>query len=199
MSDIYKGELQDNEGNTIYPHTEADVTFCADGKTVQEKLNKTEKVLGNSTGTSSSLEVSDPNILATTEATNALKDRVTFPDGTAFYPDIKDGKYGFNSDPSRGADTFNPFNRVEEQTVTYHNTTNGQKIITFTFDNLKEVIGVKLFKITNKSVAGDASYFYIRGDRDTENMHINGNVITVQIQTYQGTADFSITAVGYPK
>ncbi len=34
---------------------------------------------------------------------------LTFPDGTKFYPDIKDGERGFNTDPARGADTFIPF------------------------------------------------------------------------------------------
>lgn len=34
---------------------------------------------------------------------------LTFPDGTKFYPDMKNGKYGFNTIPSRGADTFIPF------------------------------------------------------------------------------------------
>lgn len=33
-----------------------------------------------------------------------------FPDGTHFYPDNQNGKYGFNTDPQRGADTFRPFN-----------------------------------------------------------------------------------------
>ena len=32
-----------------------------------------------------------------------------FPDGTEFYLDVKDGERGYNSDPARGADTFNPF------------------------------------------------------------------------------------------
>lgn len=39
-----------------------------------------------------------------------------FPDGTKFYPDIKDGVRGFNTDPARGADTFNPF---KKSTVLY--------------------------------------------------------------------------------
>ena len=74
MADIYKGELQDNLGNTVYPHTESDVVFCSDGKTVQEKMSGFENVLGDVTGTSGSLEVSNENILATTEATKKLKD-----------------------------------------------------------------------------------------------------------------------------
>ena len=74
MADIYKGELQDNLGNTVYPHTESDVVFCADGKTVQEKLAGYENALGSVTGTTNSLEVSDPNILLTSEAGKKLSD-----------------------------------------------------------------------------------------------------------------------------
>lgn len=68
MSDIYKGELQDYEGNTIYPHSEADVIFCADGETAQSKMNKYEKALGNVTGVTDSLEVNDSKILASAKA-----------------------------------------------------------------------------------------------------------------------------------
>lgn len=39
----------------------------------------------------------------------SLGNRTEFPDGTVFYPDSQDGKYGFNTDPNRGADTFHPF------------------------------------------------------------------------------------------
>ena len=38
-----------------------------------------------------------------------LINKLTFPDGTDFYLDIKDGERGYNSDPARGADTFSPF------------------------------------------------------------------------------------------
>lgn len=34
-----------------------------------------------------------------------------FPDGLHFYPDLKDGKRGYNTDAARGADTFVPFKR----------------------------------------------------------------------------------------
>ena len=71
MGNIYKGEMQDNIGNTVYPHTESDVVFCSDGETAQAKLARYEDALGNVTGTTDSLEVSDSNILATSKAVNA--------------------------------------------------------------------------------------------------------------------------------
>lgn len=77
MADIYKGELQDNNGNTIYPHTEADVVFCADGETTQEKLAKYEEGLGHVTGTTDSLEVDDSNILASSKALHKLNQSLT--------------------------------------------------------------------------------------------------------------------------
>ena len=36
MSNILVGELQDYEGNTIYPHTEATVVFMSDGMPLSE-------------------------------------------------------------------------------------------------------------------------------------------------------------------
>ena len=42
-----------------------------------------------------------------------LSSDLKFPDGTGFYPDIKDGQKGYNTDPARGADTFHPFKNVE--------------------------------------------------------------------------------------
>ncbi len=72
MSDIYKGELQDNEGNTIYPHTEADVVFCADGKTMQEKITSMESVTDGVTGRTDSLEINDSNVIVTSKATHEL-------------------------------------------------------------------------------------------------------------------------------
>lgn len=46
-----------------------------------------------------------------------LGDRTEFPDGTIFYPDSQDGKYGFNTDPNRGADTFHPFKSAGKLTI----------------------------------------------------------------------------------
>ncbi len=45
------------------------------------------------------------------DKSNELSRDLKFPDGTGFYPDIKDGVRGYNTDPKRGADTFNPFHK----------------------------------------------------------------------------------------
>lgn len=106
MSNIYKGEMQDYQGNTIYPHTEADVVFCSDGETVQEKLVKQETALGSVTGKTDSLEVNDSNILATSMAVHKLKTELG---GLKFGID-EDGNYGYYKD---GADTVTPFKSQE--------------------------------------------------------------------------------------
>lgn len=42
-------ELQDSEGNVIYPHTEADVVWMQDGKSVEESVkDKTQVVISES-------------------------------------------------------------------------------------------------------------------------------------------------------
>ena len=38
-----------------------------------------------------------------------LNSNLTFPDGTEWYADVKNGERGYNTDPARGADTFHPF------------------------------------------------------------------------------------------
>ena len=38
-----------------------------------------------------------------------INSNLSFPDGVKFYPDVKDGIRGYNTDAARGADTFVPF------------------------------------------------------------------------------------------
>lgn len=40
---------------------------------------------------------------------NELNNKLMFPDGTAFYLDTHDGIRGYNTEATRGADTFSPF------------------------------------------------------------------------------------------
>lgn len=76
MSNIYKGEFQDHEGNVVYPHTTADVVFCTDGRTAQARLNELGEGLDGVTGRTDSPEVSDSNILATSKAVHAVKEQM---------------------------------------------------------------------------------------------------------------------------
>lgn len=51
--------------------------------------------------------------LGTKALYNELKSELT-ANSKQFYFDYKNGKYGFNTDPNRGADTFCPFSRLEQ-------------------------------------------------------------------------------------
>ena len=53
--------------------------------------------------------------VADTKEVQELQDELT-ANGKRIYLDYKDGKYGYNTDPERGADTFNPFNKPNPYT-----------------------------------------------------------------------------------
>lgn len=91
MSKLYRGELQDNLGNTIYPHTEAGLVFCADGETVQAKIAGTAETLDGITGVSDSTELDDSTKLATSKAVKTLKDSVN--SSLLGYPDMSQRIY----------------------------------------------------------------------------------------------------------
>jgi hypothetical protein len=55
-----------------------------------------------------------------TRLTNLSNDLVA--QGTRFYFDTKNGKWGWNSSPSRGADTFHPFNQIQAISIPFVST-----------------------------------------------------------------------------
>lgn len=127
MSDIYKGELQDYEGNTIYPHSEADVIFCTDGETTQSKLNKYENALGNVTGVTDSLEVDDSKILVSAKALH----KVNSSFGTLSFGVDSNGKAYYKIG---GADTEYPFkNGNDVKVVSLSGTGRVSKNIDFSY------------------------------------------------------------------
>ncbi len=48
-----------------------------------------------------------------------IYDNLRFPDGSGFYPDVQNGERGFNTSPTRGADTFVPFRKGLEDMPVY--------------------------------------------------------------------------------
>lgn len=121
MSKIYRGEMQDNLGNTIYPHTEAGLVYCADGETIQQKIADMAETLDGITGVSDSTELDDSTKLATSKAVKTLKDSVNGSlesNNEHFYYDVQNGVRGFNTDPARGADTFYPFSSGKAYRIT---------------------------------------------------------------------------------
>lgn len=123
MSKIYRGEMQDNLGNTIYPHTEAGLVYCSDGETVQEKLTGTAETLDGITGVSDSTELDDSTKLATSKAVNTLRSNVNSSltadnaQQFQFAYDSESGKYGYKA-KVEGADTFFPFKNCELKKAT---------------------------------------------------------------------------------
>lgn len=156
MSDIYVGELQDEDGNTVYPHTEADVCFCTDGKNVQEKINN--ELLSNTKVLKTIEEIEANTNVENIAGATALKEvnnKLMFPDGTEFYLDEHDGERGYNTEPARGADTFIPFRKIIPLTLLkyFHKSHNGNTE-THTYTLTEDVNTLLVQYIT---VLGDAA------------------------------------------
>lgn len=86
MSNIYKGEFQDYEGNVVYPHTSADVVFATDGQTIQKKLNDAE------------IDYTD------------VKAQLTSGEHEFRFGVTADGEFGYHKEVE-GADTVIPFSK----------------------------------------------------------------------------------------
>lgn len=74
-----------------------------------------------------------------------LNNSLVASDGQKLYFDSKDGKYGYNTDPNRGADTFFPFKGKPDtfsMDVYIEVGKNATKSYTFTFENLSEIYGI---------------------------------------------------------
>lgn len=134
MSKIYRGEMQDDLGNTIYPHTEAGLVYCSDGETVQVKIAGTAETLDGITGVSDSTELDDSTKLATSKAVNTLRNNVNSSlkdnSGTSesFNYGVKNGVRGFYTTSSRADDSFVPFKNAKFITPD-----NGIQIVDFGF------------------------------------------------------------------
>ena len=92
---------------------------------------------------------------------SALEDELT-ANGTRIYLDYKDGKYGYNTDALRGADTFSPFKSGGSDSV-YTNLTT---VASITGDKLPTIYGSGY--IILKRIGGTVS--------TTLNVFIDGNV-----------------------
>lgn len=76
--------------------------------------------------------------------TTQIKDDLTVRDGISFHFDYQDGKYGFNTDPNRGADTFVPFisDDPEKYREALYEALQNSGLVTegMTFDEMVEVL-----------------------------------------------------------
>lgn len=97
--------------------------------------------------------------------------------GSQLCMDYHDGKYGVNTDPQRGADTFIPFHsnhKIKTQTLTLYpsRTANPSPNPTWIFDKLERVDGVLsvssvygYMSAGSKSVSSFSIGFYISGNK----------------------------------
>ena len=99
-------------------------------------------------------------------------------DGQKLFFDSKDGKYGYNTDPNRGADTFHPFNGSEYLRKDYTTSRIGY--------------GHSAFGVYPKSATIDIKSDY---PDKYKNMTINNMVLVVSnVATYSGHAPLSSSA-----
>lgn len=73
-----------------------------------------QSAIGNADYSEIGNTISDSLVTLKNNITNQLS-----ANNNKFYFDYQDGKYGYNTDPQRGADTFNPFSGAKEYTATY--------------------------------------------------------------------------------
>lgn len=84
------------------------------------------------------------------DAINQLSSELKFPDGTKFYPDIKDGEYGFNTAADRGADTFHPFKK--SFSMTWHHNAQAN-VVAGLYSSIDLPGSYSTLKITPKTVS----------------------------------------------
>lgn len=96
----YKDQLLNSLVNTKRVYNLVD----ADGNVVRENVSLEDVTVYSQDGDN----FGAVDINKTNEEVNQLNRNLT-ANGSGFYFDYQDGKYGFNTDPNRGADTFSPF------------------------------------------------------------------------------------------
>lgn len=137
---LVKPELQDNITPTIFADNFDKIDAALEG--VSGGALSLEEIEA-----STNLDGKIPSAAALKEVNNSL----VASDGQKLYFDSKDGKYGYNTDPNRGADTFVPFKSGELHV--YSKQVQGQDIVNpnFDSDNLKIIISSSS-EITTKPV-----------------------------------------------
>lgn len=103
------------------------------------------------------------------EAVSELEDELT-ANGNRIYLDYKDGKYGYNTDAKRGADTFSPFSTgggSEYNNFSTVRAVSGDKIGTIYgrgFISIKR-ISIKTMAILDVYIDGSEKFFVLRGNQ----------------------------------
>ena len=96
---------------------------------------------------------------------SALEDELT-ANGTRIYLDYKDGKYGYNTSASRGADTFSPFSSDDE------------------FNNLTTAIDITANNLPSINGSGYIYVKYLSGAVNTISVYIDGNTSPFKFKNF---------------
>ena len=106
-----------------------------------------------------------------------------------FYFDYKNGKYGYNTNPNRGADTFFPFNNIKYQ---YKDVTGLQlgafvsKKITYDFSDIcEQILGVCGCGLPTESL--EPFTFVFPSEVYPNIISINGATVTISLRRVYGT------------
>ena len=126
-------------------------------------------------------------------------------DGQKLYFDSKDGKYGYNTDPNRGADTFVPFRNAE---VVYRDYTNSNEDIVndilFTNNTNAPVTVIIAMIVSNTSASyrytqiainGEFKYTYNSGDHLIKLALQSGDILSMNKQVNSRAEVFVITDI----
>ena len=161
----------------------SDVEFN-DAKTAELKVGAIDGITDSLASTSS-------RIAASAKSVNQLSNDLAFPDGTKFYPDKQNGKYGFNTDPARGADTFSPFNQCKLDLHIEGYANNNQTICRFNVKNIDSI------EIAHYGEGTIGIYDSVTGSKYAQVS--SGNTITVNISNLESVEIRNITgkAIAY--
>ena len=145
---------------------------------------------------------------------DALSRDLKFPDGTGFYPDIKDGVHGYNTDSKRGADTFIPFNKIPEEMIVYIGGTNESGSASFSREFL-DAMGYTKMEIhpSEKALATGRGINTFNGfETFSTASRVEYNITSVKTVDVSNTSPYSkgivilqpgdgstVTAIGYVK
>ena len=93
--------------------------------------------------------------------------------GNRIYMDYQNGKYGYNTDPNRGADTFNPFRGDKtdyiDQSVSSGMMNDSRHSSVLTFNNLTRVDAIVGWSLSGETQTRISA----------QNMSISGNTVTI--------------------
>ncbi len=176
----------------IYFLTNARSVDADDGDNLETKVGA---IKGITTSTTVTEEGWAADAKTVNERIIDIKDKIDTGE-YPFYIDYKDGKYGYNTDPNRGADTFVPFKNGPKigENIIYLGS--GTSFNVSTYEGYQEFTASKNFIISNPYGKGTAWVKWASGNRTYElqaqvwsnpvpSYNENTGVLTITCNTYK--------------